>query len=60
MNNQLSNEDLMDVIMAYDKYIQDSYEKGFFTSEQRPLTVAEFYDNLYPMYSNRPISKYTS
>ena len=57
---ELEYDDLMDVIMTYSLYIQDSYEKGYFTQEQRPLTIDEFYPELYNIYSSKTMAKYVS
>ena len=55
---ELDKDDLMDLIMAYNLYIQDSHEKGYFTPEQRPLTIDEFYTDIYNMYSSKNMARY--
>lgn len=57
MKDELTNEELMDVIMSYDRYIQDFFDSHY-VIDSRPLTIAQFYDELYSFYSYSNQSKY--
>lgn len=57
MKIELSNEELMDVIMSYDRYIQD-FSSSHHAFQSKPLTVAQFYDELYSFYSHNVSSRY--
>lgn len=57
MKNELTNEELMDVILSYDRYIQDFFN-SYYVIDSRPLTIAQFYEELYGFYSYNTQSKY--
>lgn len=47
MENELSKQELMEIITAYDCYIQNAIEDGMFDTGWRPPSLKVFYDMFY-------------
>ena len=45
--NELSKEELLDVIRMYDHYIQDANEEDRYADGWYPVCIEEFYENDY-------------
>lgn len=47
----MDNEELMNVIMAYDRYIQEANYNDWYSQGWKPITISEFYETLYDYYN---------
>ena len=43
--DNISKEELMDLLIAYDKYIQDANDDDSYAKGWYPVCINEFYDN---------------
>lgn len=43
----IPEEDLQDVMIEYDKYIQEANEQDKYASGWKPVSIQEFYENDY-------------
>lgn len=50
MLESLGKEELLDLIMCYDKYIQDANEGNCYVDGWCPVCVEEFYQNDYKVW----------
>ena len=48
--DQLSKEELLDLLYAYDKYIQEANDDNRYAEGWYPVCIEEFYDNDYEFY----------
>ena len=46
----LSKEELLDLLIAYDKYIQEANDDNKYAEGWFPVCIEEFYDNDYEFY----------
>ena len=46
----LSKEELLDLLIAYDKYIQEANDDNRYAEGWFPVCIEEFYDNDYEFY----------
>lgn len=47
--NELPREDLLDLLVEYDRYIQDANDEDKFHDGWRPVCIEEFYQNEFQM-----------
>ncbi|MBU6460402.1 MAG: hypothetical protein KGQ58_05960 [Proteobacteria bacterium] len=47
MELDLTRQELIDLIEAYDEYIQESVKFDRYASGWRPASIAEFYDDVF-------------
>lgn len=45
--NELSKEELLDLLNHYNKYIQEANENDTYTSGWKPVCIEEFFNNDY-------------
>lgn len=43
----LNQEELLDLISAYDDYIQEANDMDFYSNGWKPVSISEFYMNEY-------------
>lgn len=45
----ISKEELLDLIVEYDKYIQNANDEDYYFTGWRPVCISEFYINEYQL-----------
>lgn len=49
LNELLTKEELLDLLNAYDEYIQDANDDDLYSEGWKPVCIKEFYMNEYQM-----------
>lgn len=50
MFENFGQEDLLELLVAYDKYIQEANDDDKYQNGWRPVCINEFYDNDFEFY----------
>lgn len=58
--DNISKEELLELVHEYDIYIQDANEKNRYTMGWYPVCINEFYDNDFPLIQEEKLHKIMS